>query len=73
MPQPLYSPILAPAEFFLFPTLKTLMKGKGFATIPVGDTKSAFQKCFEDWKNRWHKCIISEVGYFEADKIVIDK
>ena len=35
--------------------------------------KSAFQNCFEDWKKRWHKCIISEGGYFEGDKIVIDK
>ena len=25
-------------------------------TIP----KSAYQKCFEDWKKHWHKCIISE-------------
>ena len=37
-------------------------------TIP----KSALQKCFEDWKKRWHKCIISKGGYFEGDKIVID-
>ncbi|EFN61457.1 hypothetical protein EAG_06045, partial [Camponotus floridanus] len=29
-------------------------------TIP----KSADQKCFEDWKKRWHKCIISEGDYF---------
>ncbi|UYV61312.1 hypothetical protein LAZ67_1004317 [Cordylochernes scorpioides] len=25
--------------------------------------------CFEDWKNRWHKCIISHGDYFEGDKI----
>ena len=36
-------------------------------------TKSPFQNCFEDWKKRWHKNIISEGGYFEGDKIVIDK
>ena len=36
--------------------------------------KSVFQKCFEDWKKGWHKCIMSEGGYFEGDKIVfIDK
>ncbi|EFN69735.1 hypothetical protein EAG_10056, partial [Camponotus floridanus] len=23
-------------------------------------------KCFEDWKKRWHKCIISEGDYFEG-------
>ena len=26
--------------------------------------KSAFQKCFEDWKKHWHKCITSKGGYF---------
>ena len=35
--------------------------------------KSAFQKCFEDWKNRCHKCIISEGNYFKGDKIHIDE
>ena len=34
---------------------------------------STFQNCFEEWKKSWHKCIISEGGYFEGDKIVIDK
>ena len=56
-----------PAGFFLFPKL---MKGKHFATIVeikwksklFAIPKSAFQKCFEDWKKRWHKCIISEGG-----------
>lgn len=83
MPQPPYSPDLAPADFFLFPKLKTPMKGKRFATIEeikekskqelLAIPKSAFQKCFEDWKKRWHKCIISEGDYFEGDKIVIDE
>ncbi|UYV72889.1 hypothetical protein LAZ67_10001079, partial [Cordylochernes scorpioides] len=31
--------------------------------------KNDFLKCFEDWKNRWHKCIISHGDYFEGDKI----
>ena len=33
MPQPPYSPVLAPGDFFVFPKLKTPMKGKRFATI----------------------------------------
>ena len=67
---------------FLFPKLKTPMKGKCFATIEkikekskldlLAIPKSAFQKHFEDWKTPWHKCIISEGGYFEGDRIVID-
>ena len=32
-------------------------------TIP----KSAYQKCFEDWKKRWHKYIIFEGDYFEGN------
>ncbi|XP_014478529.1 PREDICTED: uncharacterized protein LOC106746438 [Dinoponera quadriceps] len=33
MPQPPYSPDLAPCDFFLFPKLKRPMKGRRFATI----------------------------------------
>ena len=60
------------------PKLKTPMKGKRFATIEEIKSKSkqellaipkrSFQKCFEDWKKRLHMS-----GYFEGDKIVIDK
>ena len=58
------------------------MEGKRFATIEEIKEKSTqellaipkvFQKCFEDCKKRWHKRIIFEVGYFEGDKIVIEK
>ena len=81
MPQPPYSPNLDPCDFFLFPRLKGHMKGRRFATIDEIKTKSlreiknipksACQKCFEDWKKRWHKCIISEGDYFEGDNIEI--
>ena len=27
------------------------------------------QKCFEDWKKRWNKCIISSSDYFKEGKI----
>ncbi|KAG5329351.1 GVQW3 protein, partial [Acromyrmex charruanus] len=66
MPQPPYSPDLAPCDFFLFPKLKRLMKGRRYATIEEIKTaskeelnkitKNDFLKCFEDWKKRWHKC-----------------
>ena len=59
------------------------MKGKRFATIEeikekseqklLVMPKSKFQKCFEHWKICWHKCIISEEGYFEGGKLAIDK
>ncbi|XP_018050140.1 PREDICTED: uncharacterized protein LOC108688408 [Atta colombica] len=70
-------------DFFLFPKLKRSMKGRRFATIEEIKTtsleelkaisKSAYQKCFEEWKKRWHKCIISEGDYFEGDKIDSDE
>ncbi|UYV69131.1 hypothetical protein LAZ67_6002522 [Cordylochernes scorpioides] len=79
MPQPPYSPDLAPCDFFLFPKLKRPMKGQRYATLDEIKTaskeelkkilKNDFLKCFEDRKNRWHKCIISNGDYFEGDKI----
>ncbi|UYV77722.1 hypothetical protein LAZ67_15002049 [Cordylochernes scorpioides] len=79
MPQPPYSPDLAPCDFFLFPKLKRPMKGRRYATPDEIKTaskeelknilKNDFLKCFEDWKNRWHKCIISHGDYFEGNKI----
>ncbi|KAG5331324.1 SETMR methyltransferase, partial [Acromyrmex charruanus] len=81
MPQPPYSPDLIPCDFFLFPKLKRPMKGRRYATIEEIKTaskeelnkitKNDFLKCFEDWKKRWHKCIISDGDYFEGDKIHI--
>ena len=32
-----------------------------------------FNKCFDDWKKRWYKCIVSEGDYFERDEIDLDK
>ena len=66
MPKP---PGLTPADFFLFPKLKAPIKGKRFATIeeikaksqqkPLAVPKNAFQKCFENCRKCWHKCIIA--------------
>ena len=77
MLQPPYSPNLARCGFSLFPRLKRPMKGRRFATIEEMNTellrelkdipKSAYQKCFKNWKKRWHKCIISEGYYFEGE------
>ena len=81
MPQPPYSPDLAPCDFLLFPKLKRNMKGRRYATIDEIKaaskeelnkiTKNDFLKCFEDWKKRLHKCIISDGDYSEGDKIDI--
>ena len=83
MPQPSFSPDLAPADSFFLPKLKTPMKEKRFTAIEEIKEKSkqellpipiiAFQKHYEDWIKRCHKCIISEGIYFKGHKIVSDK
>jgi transposase len=78
LPQPPYSPDLAPAEFFLFPTLKSTLKGRRFESTEAIKTnslahlcsipKTAFQECFRTMKKRWQQCIQSRGEYFEGDK-----
>ena len=41
--------------------MRRLFRGKSKQEL-LAIPKNAFQKCFEDWKKRWHKCIISEGG-----------
>lgn len=82
MLQPLYSPDMAPCDFFLFPKLKRTLKGQRFSTIDEIKAKSqtelktipneAFHQCFSNWKLRWQKCIISQGDYFEGDGIKIE-
>jgi transposase len=59
VPQPPYSPDLAPADFFLFPKLKSALKGRRFDIFDEIEKKSkkglfailkeAFQKAFQSW------------------------
>lgn len=79
IPQPAYSPDLAPADFFLFPKLKTPLKGQRFDTVEEikekslevlnSITENEFSRSFEEWKRRWGKCIASQGEYFEGDKL----
>jgi hypothetical protein len=68
---------MTPCDFWLFPRLKTPLKGSRFDsrediiqnataqlhTIPKQD----FQNCFQRWKDRWAKCVESQGAYFEGD------
>ncbi|KAF0740779.1 protein GVQW3-like [Aphis craccivora] len=77
VPHPPYSPYLAPCDFFLFPKIKTDLKGQGFDDIKtikknaVDQLKQLkvedFQHCFKKWQERWDKCITSGGDYFEGD------
>jgi transposase len=79
LPQPPYSPDLAPADFFLFPKLKTTLKGHRFESIEVIKTNllaklrsiptKAFQEGFRTLKKRWQRCIQSRGEYSEGDKV----
>uniref|UniRef100_A0A8B9ZUC3 Transposase n=1 Tax=Anas zonorhyncha TaxID=75864 RepID=A0A8B9ZUC3_9AVES len=74
LPQPPYSPDLAPPGFFLFPRIKSMLKGKHHASvealqeamtrklssIPV----QAFLEAYENWKTRWQQCVDAEGCYF---------
>ena len=57
--QPPYSPDMAPYDFWLFPKLKTAEMN----TIPKED----FQRCFQQWKDRWAKFVQAQGAYFEGD------
>jgi hypothetical protein len=74
---PVYSPDLAPSDFFLFPKVNEILKGRNFDDIDIirSNTKTAlnaipqnyFQNCFEGWTRHWHRCIASQGEYFEGD------
>ena len=72
VPHPPYSPDLAPADFFLFPKLKTTLKGCRSQTLEKiqenaitelrAITESAPQEALQQWKKRWERRITSR-GY----------
>jgi hypothetical protein len=74
---PAYSPDLAPSDFFLFPKIKEILKGRHFDDIDEirSSTTAAlkaipqnqFQNCSEGWTRGWHRCIASQGEYFEGD------
>jgi len=79
VPQPPYPPDLAPADFFLFPKLKSTLKRRRFKTFDeiqknstkelLAIPKEAFQKAFQSWQKRWERCVASLGNYFEGDKL----
>jgi transposase len=75
---PPYSPDLAPNDFFLFPKIKKILKGRHFDdTDDIGSNTTAalkatpqnqFQNCLEGWSRRWRRCIASKGECFEGDR-----
>ena len=83
VPQPPYSPDLAPCDFWLFLKLSRPLRGTRFESIDEikAESKKAlmaipekyYLACFEDWKIRWYKSISSRGDYFEGYKIDLQK
>jgi len=77
VPHPPNSPDLAPTDFFLFPKLKTTLKGRLFEAIKEiqenairelrAITESAFQEAFQQRKKHWERGIAGRGDYFEGD------
>ena len=78
VPQPPYYADLAPADFFLFPKLKSSLKGRRFQTEEgieensIRDLRAipqnTLQDAFQNWEKRWARCIESGRKHFEGDK-----
>jgi hypothetical protein len=62
VPRPLYSPGLAPSNFFLFPNMKIKFKGRRFDTVEEiqVETQTVLniltEKHFRGAFQRWQKC-----------------
>jgi transposase len=79
LPHPPYSPDLAPCNFFLFPKLKTHLKGHHFWTIE--NVQAAATRalnnisiedvlhCYEEFQQRWNRCFRSQGTNFEGNKL----
>ena len=72
---PPYSPDLAPCDFFLFPTVKSKLRGRNFNSAEdavnayqeevMNLTENDFAQCFLSWFARMHKCIDCNGEWFE--------
>jgi hypothetical protein len=74
---PPYSPDLASTDFYLFPRLKSTLKGRSLCnaidiiTNETGELKRLaqidFQKCFQHLYMLWRKYAVAKVDYFEEN------
>ena len=79
MEHPPYSPDLAPCDFFLFPKVKSALKGTRFESVEAVKAKATellnsisedeLQHCFHEWKNRMERCRDRGGEYIEGENI----
>ncbi|KAG5345622.1 MOS1T transposase, partial [Acromyrmex heyeri] len=77
-----YSPDLAPCDFFLFPKIKSALKGTRFESMEEVKRKSAellnaltkedFQHCFDQWKKRMERCVARGGEYIEGQHSIVE-
>jgi transposase len=75
--QPLYSPDLTPCDFYLFPKIKSVLKGTLFVLVESVKAKTAevlhsltehdLWNCCEHWQHHTQLRVNSEGDYFEGD------
>jgi histone-lysine N-methyltransferase SETMAR len=75
---PPYSPDLAPCDFFLFPKVKSELKGTRFESVTEVKKKTTellrqlkeddLQHCFDQWKTRMQRCVDAEGEYIEGER-----
>lgn len=73
---PPYSPDLAPADYFLFPVLKSKLRGVNHQTLPAVKAEvrrtlhalpdDEYQAALTKLPSKWRKCIVAEGEYFEG-------
>jgi histone-lysine N-methyltransferase SETMAR len=73
-----YSPDLAPCDFFLFPKVKSVLKGTRFASVTEVKKKTMellrqltddeLQHGFDQWKIRMQWCVDAEGEYIEGER-----
>ncbi|KAJ4427413.1 hypothetical protein ANN_25035 [Periplaneta americana] len=75
---PPYTPDLSPPDYFLFPRLKSHLKGRRFNAEEVianatralrRVSQNDFQACFQELYTRWQKCVVAEGNYFEGNAV----
>jgi hypothetical protein len=81
MEHPPYSPDLALCDFFIFPKIKSVLKGTRFESVDAVNAKATqllksitqddLQHYFQQWKIRMERCRDRGGDYIEQDNISI--
>ena len=76
LPHPLYSPDLAPCNYFLFPRLKSILSGRRHRSrkslgsaiyqCPQGIPVQDYENCIQNWIKRLKRCVSAKGDYFEG-------